>query len=73
MDASGSVPYANRAGSATAEEVHRVFTVVEQSNFAAVLSTDEWLACLADGTQPERDNIHASYQRALAARKQAVA
>src|SRR5699024_9177290 len=73
MDASGSVPYANRAGSATAEEIHRVFTVVEQSNFAAVLTTDEWLACLADGTQPERDNIHATHQRALAERKQAVA
>lgn len=73
MDASGSVPYVNRAGSATAEEIHRVFSVVEQSNFAAVLSTDEWLACLADGTQPERDNIHATHQRALVARKHAAA
>jgi len=65
-DASGSVPYANRAGFATAEEIHRVFSVVQQSNFAAVLSTDEWLECLASGKVPERDNIHASHQRALA-------
>lgn len=73
MDASGSVPYANRAGSATAEEIHRVFAVVEQSNFAAVLSTDEWLASLTSGDVPERDNIHATHQRALAARKNEAA
>jgi nicotinamidase-related amidase len=66
MDASGSVPYANRAGSATAEEIHRVFAVVEQSRYAAVMTTDEWIAHLADGTAPERDTIHASHQRALA-------
>lgn len=65
MDASGSVPYANHAGAATAEEIHRVFAVVEQSRFAAVMTTDEWLAHLAHGTAPERDNIHASHQRAL--------
>ena len=66
MDASGSVPYANRAGSATAEEIHRVFAVVEQSRYAAVMTTDEWIAHLANGTAPERDTIHASHQRALA-------
>lgn len=66
MDASGSVPYANRAGSATAEEIHRVFAVVEQSRYAAVMTTDEWIAHLAHGTAPERDTIHASHQRALA-------
>ncbi|GLQ98001.1 cysteine hydrolase family protein [Dyella mobilis] len=64
-DASGSVPYANRAGLASAEEIHRVFSVVQQSNFAAVLSTDEWLECLASGRLPERDNVHSSHQRAL--------
>jgi len=66
MDASGSVPYANRAGAATAEEIHRVFAVVEQSRYAAVITTDEWIAHLARGTAPERDSIHASHQRALA-------
>ncbi|GAB3779083.1 cysteine hydrolase family protein [Dyella agri] len=66
MDASGSVPYANRAGAATAEEIHRVFAVVEQSRYAAVMTTDEWVAHLAHGTTPERDTIHASHQRALA-------
>ncbi|HKR77935.1 MAG TPA: cysteine hydrolase family protein [Rhodanobacter sp.] len=65
QDASGSVPYANRAGAATAEEIHRVFAVVEQSRYAAVMTTDEWIAHLARGTTPERDTIHASHQRAL--------
>jgi nicotinamidase-related amidase len=64
-DATGAVPYENRAGKASAEEIHRVFTVVMQSRFAAVLSTDEWLAALESGEPPARDNIFASNQRAV--------
>ena len=63
-DATGSLPYANRAGSATAEEIHRVMLVVMQARFAAVLTTDEWLSVLATGAEPERDTIFASNQRA---------
>lgn len=63
-DATGSVPYANRAGRASAEEIHRVFTVVMQSRFAAVLTTQEWIAALESGEPPVRDNIYASNQRA---------
>ncbi|MCP1372738.1 isochorismatase family protein [Dyella lutea] len=66
MDASGSVPYANRAGTASAEEIHRVFAVVAQSRYAAVLTTAEWIACVREGRLPERDTIHGSHQRALA-------
>ena len=66
VDASGSVPYANRAGYASAEEIHRVFAVVQHSRFAAVLTTDEWLEAIRDGTMPERDNIFSSNQRARA-------
>lgn len=56
-DASGAVSYANRAGYASAEEIHRVFSVVQQSRFAAVLGTDEWLQALSSGERPVRDNI----------------
>ena len=63
-DASGSLPYENRAGSASAEEIHRAFTVVLQSRFAAVLSTAEWLDVVRTGAVPERDSIFASNQRA---------
>jgi nicotinamidase-related amidase len=64
-DATGSLPYANRAGSASAEEIHRVFSVVFESNFAAVLSTDEWLQALATDSAPRPENPVASYRRAL--------
>jgi nicotinamidase-related amidase len=63
-DATGSLPYANRAGSATGEEIHRVMTVVLQARFAAVLTTKEWLDVLAGGAPPERDTIFASNRRA---------
>jgi nicotinamidase-related amidase len=63
-DASGSVSYANRAGHATAEEIHRVFAVVEQSRFAAVLSVQEWEHCLATGQTPVREGILDSYANA---------
>jgi len=62
-DASGSVPYENRAGSASAEEIHRVMSVVWQSKFAAVMSSAEWIAMLQQGSTPERDSIFLSNQR----------
>jgi nicotinamidase-related amidase len=65
VDAAGSVAYANRAGRASAEEIHRVFAVVEQSRYAAVLDTGEWITHVANGSLPERDTIHGSHQRAL--------
>lgn len=63
-DACGAVPYANSVGKATAEEIHRTFTVVLQSRFAAVLDTAKWIALLASGAMPERDSIYGSNQRA---------
>ncbi|QCP48377.1 cysteine hydrolase [Trinickia violacea] len=63
-DATGSVPYENAAGFASAEEIHRVFSVVLQSRFAAVLGTDEWIAGLASGALPQRGSIYASNQKA---------
>lgn len=65
-DAAGSLPYANALGSATAEEIHRVFTVVMHTGFAAVVSTEEWLNALASGEVLLPDNVYASNQRAVA-------
>jgi nicotinamidase-related amidase len=59
-DATGSLPYRNRAGAASAEEIHRAFLVVFHSNFGAVLGTEEWIAGLASGELPERGNVYAS-------------
>ncbi|MFZ4874660.1 cysteine hydrolase family protein [Janthinobacterium sp. Mn2066] len=63
-DASGSLPYANAAGQASAEEIHRVFSTVFHSNFAPVVSTQEWIAAVQQGKPFERDNIYLSNQRA---------
>lgn len=67
-DATGSLPYANRAGTASAEEIHRAFQVVLHSNFAAVTETDAWINCVAEGRLPERGNIVASNALARSSR-----
>jgi nicotinamidase-related amidase len=65
-DASGSPSYENAAGKASAEEIHRVFSTVFHSGFAAVGSTEEWIAAVGEGKALECDNIYLSVQRAQA-------
>ncbi|MBS1154578.1 MAG: isochorismatase [Proteobacteria bacterium] len=67
-DAAGSIPYANALGSASAEEIHRVFTVVMHTGFAAVVSTNEWLRAIERGEALQTDNIYLSNQRARESR-----
>jgi len=64
IDATGSLPYENTAGKASAEEIHRVYSTVFHSNFAAVASTADWLKAVELGQPLERDNIYLSNQRA---------
>jgi nicotinamidase-related amidase len=63
-DATGSLPYANAAGRASAEEIHRVFSVVFHSNFAAAVTTADWVAAVHAGQPLPKDNVFASNQRA---------
>jgi len=63
-DAAGALPYQNAAGRASAEEIHRVFSTVIHSNFAAVISTEEWIDALQDGRDIGHDNVFLSNQRA---------
>jgi len=63
-DATGSLPYENAAGKASAEEIHRVYSTVFHSNFAAVTSTANWIKAVQEGLSIERDNIYLSNQRA---------
>lgn len=63
-DATGALPYANDAGRASAEEIHRVFSVVFHSNFAAVATTEAWIAALQAGEAIEKDNVVMSNRRA---------
>ncbi|MGA0612352.1 cysteine hydrolase family protein [Caldimonas sp. KR1-144] len=62
-DASGSLPYENAAGRASAEEIHRVFGVVFHSNFAAVASTQQWIDALKDRVALPLDNVLLSNRR----------
>ena len=64
QDASGSLPYLNKAGTASAEEIHRAFSVVMQARFAAVMDTAEWIGLLDSGKRAERDSPYHSNQRA---------
>lgn len=66
-DASGAVPYRNAAGAASAEEIHRVFSVVMHSRFAAVATTADWVAALQAGRPLARGSIVDSFQAARAA------
>jgi len=63
-DATGSLPYKNAAGKASAEEIHRVYSTVFHSNFAAVTTTANWVKAVQAGQSLERDNIYLSNQRA---------
>lgn len=63
-DATGAVPYENAAGRASAEEIHRVYSVVFHSRFASVASTDAWIAAVDGGHPIARDSIAASNRRA---------
>ena len=68
-DASGALPYENAAGRASAEEIHRVFSVVFHSNFAAVCSTAAWIDAMRDGVALGKDNIVMSNRRARGAQR----
>ena len=63
-DANGSLPYLNDAGGATAEEIHRVFSVVFHTNFAAVIDTAGWVAAVKEGQAIQRGSILASNRQA---------
>lgn len=65
-DASGSLPYRNAAGETSGEEVHRAFSVVFHSRFAAVASTADWLRALAERQALARGSIVASSRLARA-------
>ena len=68
QDASGTLSYANQSGFASAEEIHRAFSIVMQARFAAVMDTQEWLQLIQGDGIAVRDTIYQSSQRG----KQAV-
>lgn len=64
-DATGAVAYRNAQGFASAQTIHQTSLIVMQSRFAAVLSTQDWIAGLKTGAAPLRETI---FQSAIAGR-----
>jgi len=45
-DATGTLPVSNKAGSVTAEELHRAILVTQAMRFSKVMTTDQWIESL---------------------------
>lgn len=56
-DATGAIHIANAVGRSDAQTTHEVIMALLNSNFAAVATTDEWLACLGSGEPLPRSNL----------------
>lgn len=67
-DATGTLTLSNDAGAVSAQELHEAVLVTLQSRFAAVASTDEWIASIADDSDLPRSNIYASTEAGRLAR-----
>jgi len=63
-DAAGSPPYANSAGKASAEDLHRVFLIAMQARFASVLTTHGWTGLLPATPAPPCTGIWRSFKNA---------
>lgn len=63
-DAAGAVSYRNAMGLLQAKEMHEASCIVLQSRFAAVMSTQEWLALIETGSPAPQESLYLSYQRA---------
>ncbi|APR38444.1 MULTISPECIES: cysteine hydrolase family protein [Pseudomonadota] len=63
-DAAGSLSYKNKAGYASAEEMHRIISVIMESTYAATMSTKEWVENVNSPTPVACDNIYSSNLRA---------
>lgn len=72
-DATGTLALANQAGQVSARTLHESVLVTLQSRFAAVATTDEWLASVALGEKLPTSTIHASTEGARVTRSSDVA
>jgi nicotinamidase-related amidase len=63
-DATGTLDMANEAGALTAKDLHNAVLAVMQSGFAAVATTEEWIAAIDGGPALVRSNIVASLRPA---------
>jgi len=57
-DATGTLALSIDAGAVSAQAFHEAVLVTLQSRFAAVASTDEWVASITDHSDLARSNIY---------------
>jgi len=56
-DATGALPYANEAGSVSAQQIHETFSVVFHTGFAAVATTAQWINAVEQGKTLSKSSI----------------
>lgn len=66
-DATGAVHLANEAGQVSAENLHDALMVLLHSNFAAVATTDAWLAAVETGEALAGSDLGTSAQQGIQA------
>ncbi|MEV4900729.1 isochorismatase family protein [Citricoccus sp. NPDC055426] len=59
-DATGAIHLANEAGSVRAQQLHETLMVVLHSNFAAVATTEDWTAAVAEGAPLSKGDLGSS-------------
>lgn len=59
-DATGTLRMSNEVGTINARELHEAVTIVLQSRFAAVVTTEQWCEAVASGVPLTGSNIFAS-------------
>ena len=59
-DATGAIPLSNGAGTASARQVHEVLMTLLASNWAAVATTEEWIAAAGGGSALARSDLASS-------------
>jgi nicotinamidase-related amidase len=59
-DATGTLSMSNEAGTIGARELHEAVTIVLQSRFAAVITTEQWCEAVATGVSLTGSNVFAS-------------
>jgi hypothetical protein len=56
-DATGSIHLANEAGSVPARRLQETLLTLLNSNFAAVATTEDWIAAVASGSGLAKSNL----------------
>jgi nicotinamidase-related amidase len=66
-DATGAIHLANEAGKVSAEQLHETLLVLLHSNFAAVATTDAWVAAVEGGQELAKSDLGTSAMQGRAA------